>query len=43
VQRTAGQPLASLSRALQNRAAGVPLARGRELEALLRAGPGRRR
>ncbi len=39
VQRTAGQPLAALARSLQNRAAGVPLARGRELEALLHAGP----
>jgi hypothetical protein len=39
VQRTAGQPLVALGRSLQNRTAGVPLARGRELEALLRAGP----
>ncbi len=43
VQRTAGQPLVALGRSLQNRTAGVPLARGRELEALLRAGPGARR
>ncbi len=39
VQRTAGQPLAALARHLQNRAAGVPLVRGRGVDALLRAGP----
>ena len=39
MQRTAGQPLVALGRSLQNRAAGVPLARGRDLETLLRAGP----
>jgi hypothetical protein len=39
VQRTAGQPLVALGRSLQNRAAGVPLQRGRDLETLLRAGP----
>lgn len=42
-QRTAGQPIAAFGRRLQNKAAGVPLARGRALQTLLRDGPGQRR